>query len=120
METYCQMDKLTQECVGTVSLSDIVQKEGLTRDGAMRHVKNKTLLPGRYYYRRYPVRERFNPNAHNRPVEIVLPSGRVRRFASVGKLASIELVSRQTVLDAIKDGTKLKGKYKIRYWDGVE
>ena len=120
METYCKMDKLTQECVECVSLSDIMQREHMTCDGVRKHVKNRSLLPGRYYYRLYPTRERFAPNTHNRPVEIIFPSGEVRRFESVRKLADIEQVSSTAIYEAIKQGHRVKGNYRVRYWDGVE
>ena len=120
METYCKMDKLTQECVGYVSMADICQREGMTYDGVRKHMTNRSLLPGRYYYRRYPTREKFAPQAHNRPVEIVFDSGQVRRFESVRKLAQIEQVSVRSICEAINRGYRVKKSYRVRYWNGGE
>lgn len=118
METYCQMDKLTQECVGCVTLREIMQREHMTYDGVRKHINNRLLRPGRYYYRRYPTKERFLPNAHNKPVEIIYLSGEVRRFESVGKLAVIEQVPRSVIADAIRHGYLVKKTYHVRYWNG--
>lgn len=114
-----KIDKVTGKAVKSFeSVKDAAIDAQLRREQMTRHLKNRNIAPGLFYYRYgedYDPLESFE-GRQNRPVAVTdIDTGETVYFGCIKEVAEEYVIHKATVSVAIKRGSLVLSQYRMRW-----